>query len=301
MNYNIFGSGFGLYAYLPAILRNKKNKVFLPKKYLSVVIDREDLKKYLNKIIWYDKLSDVKKKIHFCIIAKRPIDQINLLKKIKEFRNLKHLYLEKPIAKNYYTSQKLLKFLKKKNINFSICYLINETPLYRKLTKITKNKRVNAINIYWSFNKINKDKSWKLNKKEGGGILNFYGIHFIHLFSTLGFNNVLSSRILSVKGKDVCWEVNIMKNSVLINLKIKINTTKNLFLIDIIKNNKKINLIKYQNPFIKNINKFKKGINEDYRTKFLIKYLNNNKKNKYNDYIKTNILWERIHKKTIKY
>ena len=92
-----------------------------------------------------------------------------------------------------------------------------------------------------------------------------------------------------------------MKNSVLINLKIKINTTKNLFLIDIIKNNKKINLIKYQNPFIKNINKFKKGVNEDYRTKFLVKYLNNNKNNKYNEYVKTNILWERIQKKTIKY
>ncbi len=301
MNYNIFGSGFGLYAYLPAILRNKKNKVFLPKKYFSVIVDREDLKKYLNNIIWYSKISDIREKIHYCIIAKRPNDQTKLLNKITEFRNLRHLYLEKPLAKNYYTSQKLLKFLKKKKINFSICYLINETPIYGKLTKIINNKTVNKINIYWSLKKINKNKSWKFNKKEGGGILNFYGIHFIHLFSTLGFNNVLSSRIVSVKGKDVSWEVNVMKYSVIINLKMNIKTHKNLFLIDIIKNNKKINLIKYQNPFIKNINKFKKGINEDYRTKFLVKYLNNNKKNKYNEYIKTNILWERIQKKTIKY
>ena len=209
MNYNIFGSGFGLYAYLPAILKNKKNKVFLPKKYLNVIKNRKDLKKYFNKIIWYSKISEVKKKIHFCVIAKRPIDQITLTKKIIEFENLKHLYLEKPIAPNYNSSQKLLNFLKKKKIKFSICYLLNETPVYKKLIKIIKTEKINRINIFWSFKKENKNKTWKLNKREGGGILNFYGIHFIHLFSTLGFNNVLTSKTVSKKGNDVSWEINI--------------------------------------------------------------------------------------------
>ena len=81
------------------------------------------------------------------------------------------------------------------------------------MIKIIKTEKINRINIFWSFKKENKNKTWKLNKREGGGILNFYGIHFIHLFSTLGFNNVLTSKTVSKKGNDVSWEINIKKSN----------------------------------------------------------------------------------------
>ena len=38
MNYNIYGSKFGLYGYLPAVLKNKKNTVFLKKKYKKCIL-----------------------------------------------------------------------------------------------------------------------------------------------------------------------------------------------------------------------------------------------------------------------
>ena len=60
-------------------------------------------------------------------------------------------------------------------------------------------------------------------------------------------------------------------------------------------------MISYQNPFIKNIENFKKGISEDYRSKFILKFLKNTNQNEFNDYVKTNILWEKIQKKTTKY
>ena len=301
MNYNIFGSKFGLYGYLPAIFKNKKNKVYLPKKYFQFLINRNDLNKYKKKIIWYDKLSTIKSKINFCIIAKRPKDQFNLCKNVLEFKNLKHLYLEKPLAKNYNSAQKLLRYLKQNKINFSIAYIINQTLFYKKLIKIINEIKLSTINVYWSFPDGNKKESWKLNHKEGGGIVNFYGIHFIHLFSTLGFNKVISSIVKIKKGKEVSWDIIIKKNSILFNFKLRINSRKKIFFANYIQNNKKINLIKYQNPFIKNIDKFKKGISLDYRSKFISKYLKNTKKDNFDDYNKTNKKKKKIQEKTIRY
>ena len=158
MNYNIFGSKFGLYGYLPAIFKNKKNKVFLPRRYFKFLTSRKDLNKYVRKIIWYNRLSEIKKKINFCIIAKRPEDQLLLCEKILEFKNLEHLYLEKPIAKNYNSAEKLLKYLKKNKINFSIAYIITQTLFYRKLLKIVNEKKISKIDIHWSFPDNNKKK-----------------------------------------------------------------------------------------------------------------------------------------------
>lgn len=38
MNFLILGSGFGLYGYLPAILKNPKNKLYLSSKYKNFSI-----------------------------------------------------------------------------------------------------------------------------------------------------------------------------------------------------------------------------------------------------------------------
>ena len=299
MNYLISGSKFGLYGYLPAIFKNKKNKVYLPKKYFKFLNFRKDLSKYSKKIIWFDKINKIEKKINFYIIAKRPRDQVAICKKVLIYKNLKHVFLEKPIAPNFNETKKLLNFLKKNNINFSVAYIITLTPFYKKLLKISKQKNIRNINIYWSFLSKNKKNSWKLKKNQGGGILNFYGIHFIHLFNILGFNKIINSTVKTKKNKEVEWEINIKKDSTLLNFKLSIDKNNNEFLINFTKNKKKITLIKYQNPFIKKIENFKKGLFEDYRSKYLSIYLKNTKEDNYNKYVKTNILFKKIQKKTI--
>ncbi len=299
MNYTISGSKFGLYGYLPAIFKNKKNNVYLPKKYLKFLNYRKDLNKFSKKIVWFDKINEIEKKINYFIIAKRPRDQVAICRKILVYKNLKHLFLEKPIAPNFEETTKLLNFLKKNNINFSVAYIMTFSPFYKKLLKIIKQENVSNINIYWSFFCKNKKNSWKSKKRQGGGILNFYGIHFIHLFDVLGFNKIINSSIKISKRREVEWEINIKKDSTLLNFKLSIDKDNNEFLIDFIRNKKKINLIKYENPFIKKIKNFKKGITEDYRSKYLTNYLKNTKENKYDKYVTTNILFNKIQKKTI--
>ena len=119
------------------------------------------------------------------------------------------------------------------------------------------------------------------------------------MFNILGFNKIINSTVKTKKHKEVEWEINIKKDSILLNFRLSIDKNNNEFLINFIKNKKKINLIKYQNPFIKKIENFKKGVSEDYRSKYLSIYLKNIKEDNYNKYVKTNILLNKIQKKTI--
>ena len=47
-------------------------------------------------------------------------------------------------------------------------------------------------------------KSWKYNFNEGGGLIRYYGIHFIKLFSDFNFDIIKKNMI-----KKNYWELNI--------------------------------------------------------------------------------------------
>ena len=110
------------------------------KKYFKFFNLRKDLIKYSKYIIWYRSISEIQKKIDFYIIAKRPIDQVVLARKVLNFKNLKHLFLEKPVAPNFSESQKLLKFLKKNKVKFSIAYILIYTSFFKNYQKYLNKK-----------------------------------------------------------------------------------------------------------------------------------------------------------------
>ena len=98
MNSLICGSGFGLYGYLPSISKFSTN-VYLDKKYKKIFNLRKELSEFEPKIIWYNKINKIILKIDYLVIAKRPKDQLNIVKSIlKNKNNIKHFFLEKPIS-----------------------------------------------------------------------------------------------------------------------------------------------------------------------------------------------------------
>ena len=100
MNYLILGSGFGLYGYLPAVLSKKSNIVYLENKYKKIINSRKDLNIYKNKIIWIQNSLNILKIIDYLIIAKRPSDQVKIIKKIINKKNtLKKIFLENQLQK----------------------------------------------------------------------------------------------------------------------------------------------------------------------------------------------------------
>ncbi len=292
MKYYIFGSGFGLYGYIPAILAKKKNKVILKKKYYNFFCSRKDLLTYRNKIKW---TNDASVNVDALVIAKRPVDQYKICKNIKK---VKRLFLEKPLAQNPKLSEKLTVFFKKKKINYSIAYLFLYTDWYRKIYKILKkNNKYKKFKLEWKFNSTNSAKSWKNNVRLGGGIINFYGIHLLAVLASLNFKICNYSRIYLKKRKQIKWIASFKKktghevalminiNSKYENFKISSETKKNNFLI-----------VNQQNPMAKK----RFGI-KDYRINLLKKYINNSnltnrKKIIYSNTIK---LWKSVIKKTI--
>ena len=264
MNALIIGSGFGLYGYLPGIFYVSK-KIYLNQRYKFFFSTRSELEKYSKKIIWYLDQNKIIDNIDYIVVAKRPQEQSKIIKKILEKKNnLKHIFLEKPIDINPKKSISFLNYLKKKKINYSFGFIFKYLGWYKSMKiKLTKNQN---FEIIWQIDKKQKNNNhWKYSLTQGGGLVKFYGIHFIELFFSLNLVNI-KKNIISKN----CWKIVVSDNkNNFVNLIIKFTKKNNFF----IKHNKK-NIINSMNPFLKKITNKK----TDPRSAILKKYINTNLK-----------------------
>lgn len=296
MNFLILGSGFGLYGYLPAILKNPKNKLYLSSKYKKFFNSRKDIRRFRNNIFWYKKVFKVLNKVHRVIIAKRPSDQYKICKSL--ISRKKTIFLEKPLAKNPDISFKLIDFLIKKKISFNIAYLFNYTKWSSIFKKRLEKSYFKEFNVIWRFESKIPSDNWKLNSKEGGGIINFYGIHLISLLADLNYFPLRS--IIFKNNSDKLWLATFYRSGYAkINIILDIASKKEEFLIEEINQNKKKNIIFIQNPLSeKKKFSFKKNNGHiDYRCNILTKYLYSKKK-KISFHKNVIFLWKNIMENT---
>jgi hypothetical protein len=283
MNALIIGSGFGLYGYLPAISDVCK-KIYLNQRYKKNFSNRTELKKYSNKIIWYFSQNKIISNIDYIIIAKRPQEQSKIVKKLlKKNYNFKHLFLEKPIDVNPKKSKNFLNYLTGKKIRYSFGFIFKYLLWYKFIkTKLTNKQN---FEIIWEIdNKQKNNNKWKFNYIHGGGLVKFYGIHFIELFFSLNLKNIKKNII-----SENYWEIVVGDN-------------KNNFISLIVRFADKNNFLLYHNKKqkIKTINPFlKKIINNklDPRCAILKKYINKNLKNRKSTFkndLKLVNFWDKI-------
>ena len=254
-NWLIFGSGFGLYGYLPAILKNENNKIYLPNKYKTKLINREDLNCFYERINWYDDLSEIINFIDSVVIACNPETQPLIVNDLLKVNNIKKYILEKPLAINPIKADKFLKKLIHKKTLFTCGYSFLYTNWFKNLKLKIKNNKSDYLFCDWAFQAHhlkNNLNNWKANHLLGGGPLRFYGIHLIAIFSALGYENVISSEILkNKKGIYSKWEANF-ESKILPPFKISIDINsivKEKFVI-YSKSQKGINnLISFKDPF----------------------------------------------------
>ena len=258
MNTLILGSGFGLYGYLPAVEVVSK-KIFLEYKYKNKLQNLKISKKIFNKIYWYKNESNIIDKINIAVIAYPPILQSKKIKQLfKNKKLVRYLFLEKPIDKNPIAARKLIKFLIKNKVKFSFGFIFKYLA-WSKL--INKKKNLKNIKIIWNIKKKNASNSWKYKSKFGGGLIRYYGIHFLKLFSENNFHKILINDL-----KKNHWTLQIQNSKkTVITLIIKYSN-KDKFLI---KTQNK-NLISAPTPIIENI--VSKKI--DPRVKILKRYIN---------------------------
>ena len=161
--YTIIGSGFGLYGYLPAIINGLGDEVILPKKYSDFICSRSDLAEFKDKVIWVDNQKVSIEKSNTVIIAVPPIKQSIMIKKCLEFKNIKNIFLEKPLAQSPIESSMILNILNTSKVNYAINYsFIYLELLHKKLLSVNLKCE---LNLNWEFMAHHYIKIWIPGKK----------------------------------------------------------------------------------------------------------------------------------------
>ena len=210
----ILGSGFGLYGYLPALIEAGGKQIFLPVRYKEKFSTRSELQKYACYIQWVFDDKALFESIDSIVIALPPLYQLNLVKKLLHFKNIKYFILEKPLAVSPEKSSQLMDELVRSNKTFLIGYNFRftswGTAIFEHLNTSTNTASNNRLNISWNFiapHYLNNAIVWKRFNSLGGGALRFYGIHLIALLAELGYTEIRSSKNTFVDSDElVKWE-----------------------------------------------------------------------------------------------
>lgn len=193
----IFGAGFGLYGYLPAIIDGINEQVCLPRKYLEAIRGRADLSYLEEKIFWVKDEIEAIQCSNKVVVAVNPVKQFEVIRRClsKGFKG--HFFLEKPLAESPQEAIKLLNFLDESDVAYSIGYSF----LYIDELKasLSNNYDSKQLSLNWEFMAHHFAKNlsnWKRLNAEGGGVLRFYGIHVIALLAESGYSDVASSILM---------------------------------------------------------------------------------------------------------
>ena len=235
----ILGGGFGLYGYLPAFA-NLHYEIYTLSKYETFINKRPDLDKYIENINFLNEEEELINKVDYINIARNPESQYQFLIYNKPY-SFKHLYLEKPIAHQTMAYSKCIENFEIEKTSFSVFYSLNYMDWYNNIIEEMVQEVDQKFEIVWKIKQ--KSSSWKQDVSKGGGMLKFYGIHFIKMF--IDANLTLKNVTMSENKLEINLE---SKNFNLLNISIESND-KNLFSIH---KNEEIQ-INSSNPFLKEI------------------------------------------------
>lgn len=223
----ILGSGFGLYGYLPALAEVSIYDIILLSKAKDKFINRSELNKYKIRILWAQTVQILLNQSEVIVLAIQPEKQYEFINEHIEQLVNKRLILEKPLAINPSNGLKLLNILRKYKIKYRISYTLLYTDWAKNLKLLSdSNSLPDELSIEWLFlahhykTGIN---NWKKDITQGGGIINFYGIHFIALCVYLGYQNLTSSDVFAFTKIDLYFWQCVLQNNEGKKIRIQIN------------------------------------------------------------------------------
>ncbi|MEC9375507.1 MAG: Gfo/Idh/MocA family oxidoreductase [Pseudomonadota bacterium] len=254
----IIGAGFGLYGYLPALIEVGEKKIILPARYKDKFSARSELQMYAGYVQWVSDERVMLEMVDSIVLALPPGYQLELVKKLIHFQNVKNLLLEKPLAVSPGMSSQLIDELVNSKKRFRIGYNFRFTSwrvgIFEYINSITHAARINRLYISWNFlapHYRNDELIWKRFNSSGGGALRFYGIHLIALLAEYGYTEVLFSKKFGSNPDEVAkWEARFSgENLPICEILVDSKTTKSQFMVSIFTNSKKTNMFNLLDPF----------------------------------------------------
>lgn len=208
INVGIIGGGFGYYGHYKALNLIKDVKVI-------AIATKREIKLHKGIKVYDDPLKLISnKKIDFITVATIPELQERLLPRLVKKKI--PIFLEKPLGLNYKKICKYSSNFKKFGINFTF----PEIDEFKYLKKKLHNHKSKQVRINWLFNaKHLTSKTWKVDKKKGGGIIYNYFSHVLY------YINFIFGKIQSI---EIQKKNNFLfKCQILVSNKISINFTLN--------------------------------------------------------------------------
>jgi len=173
----VFGSGFGLYGHLPALVELGK-KVCIPLRYKPAFDDRIELEIYRHAVSFVDKenLSGM----DLAVLARRPADNDALARQAILSR-CRQLVVEKPPARTPQAASLLFSALRAAGVRHATPYLFAYCDWARDCKRGVEARLPSDITFDWHFNSSRAPGNWKAVQEEGGGLVSFYFIHVLAL------------------------------------------------------------------------------------------------------------------------
>ena len=184
-NFGILGSGFGMYGYAPAV-RQIGYPVLTLARYKDSLFARPELKRNLNDFIFFENEQDLIEQSDCLVIARQPSNQFRLVMDyIDILATKKTLFLEKPLSNSLVNSSIMLNLIEQEEIPFTVAYLFKYSAWFRLFHSAVLETN-HDISIEWEIPRTSSD--WKNSAPDGGGPLNFYGVHFLWMLVHFGVN-----------------------------------------------------------------------------------------------------------------
>lgn len=203
----ILGSGFGLYGYLPALVGGCGQIAVLPARYRPRFSARSELQRFSSSVRWAPDEIAALGQSSAAALALRPEDQETWLVRCLARPEVRHLLLEKPLARTPALAQRGLDALVESGKDFRIGYLFGLTGWGRELRNILgAGSYGGRLFIRWQFcaHHYRHDlRNWKRYVATGGGAIRFFGVQVIALLARLGYRDVAVSRTFGASTDEV--------------------------------------------------------------------------------------------------
>ena len=250
MAFTIFGSGFGLYGYLPCLIERFGEEIILQKKQHQVLEGRKELSKYIKIIKWVDDVSEALMLCDGVVIAVPPNNQSKIVDECLKFENIKKYLLEKPIAANPTEAFKLIDSIHSSGNYISVGFIFDDLNLFNlDYFKIQDRLLNNPLKLEWLFKAdhfAKNHETWKRSHLMGGGVLRFYGIHLISLLRKYGYTHVNSSFMKGIGDEPYQWMAQLSgPNLRTLDIVVDSNSPKRVFSL----RSEAAEVFSYPNPF----------------------------------------------------
>jgi predicted dehydrogenase len=212
--YAIFGSGFGLYGYLPAIAGALNATVILPESARVKFTARPELAIFESSIRWASNVSSALQQANAAVIAVPPEEQPGIAAECLRHRGIDTIVLEKPVAVTPRHAHEVLDSIMGAGRKCRVGYTLLNTAFAEALLTSDDTAEFDHLTIEWSFmahHFSNDVDTWKRRHVQGGGALRFFGIHLVALLALLGYRNAVHSAVMCTNpGEPDRWLATVM-------------------------------------------------------------------------------------------